>query len=262
MMNIQQQKKFKVLLIGDSCIDEYQYGVVNRISPEAPVPVFSYRYSEERAGMACNVLNNLQALGCEVKFITDTSSKKIRLVDLKTKHHIARIDHDVAPVWPVRWTPSLLEGFDAIVISDYNKGLISEDAIQDIIRWSDVPVYIDTKKTDLAKFEGAFVKINSDEYEKAISKCSELIVTIGDQGTLYKGETLPSPKVSVYDVVGAGDVFLASLATKHLATNDMKKAIEFANHAAAISVTHNGVYTLTSEDIDEITRVCRKGLGP
>ncbi len=257
MMYFQQPKKFKVLLIGDSCIDEYQYGHVNRISPEAPVPVFSYKYSEERPGMACNVLNNLQALGCDVKFITGDPSRKTRLVDIKSGQQIARIDRDVAPLYRPNFRLEMLQGYDAVVISDYNKGLLSDDVIQDIIHWFEGPVYIDTKKTDLAKFEGAFIKINSDEHSKLISTCSNMIVTQGKNGAIYDGIKFDAPTVPVYDVVGAGDVFLAALAYQHLNLGDIRQAIRFAIHAAAESVKHAGVYTLTDEDINEIKRVCR-----
>lgn len=211
--------------------------------------------------MACNVLNNLQAFGCEVKFITGNPSRKTRLVDLKSGHHLVRIDHDSTQHWPIQWTPDMVNMHDAVVISDYNKGLITEDHIQDIIRWFDGPIYIDTKKTDLAKFEGAFVKINSEEYNKITSECTNMIVTMGGDGARYRGVTYKAPKVSVYDVVGAGDVFLAALAYQHLNMGDIRQAINFANHAAAVSVKHAGVYTLTSEDIDEIRRVCGEGLG-
>lgn len=260
-MIFQQPKKFKVLLIGDRCIDEYQYGDVTRISPEAPVPVFNFKYSEERPGMACNVLNNLEALGCDVKFITGDASRKTRLVDLRTGQQIARIDRDVRPAWRQPILPSLVSGYDAVVISDYDKGLLAEDTIQDIIEWFDGPVYIDTKKRDLAKFEGAFIKINSDEYAKSISTCEHMIVTMGKQGAMYKGLKFDAPDVPVYDVVGAGDVFLAALVYEHLNQGNITRAITFAVHAAAESVKHAGVYTLTMEDINEIKRVCRERMG-
>jgi bifunctional ADP-heptose synthase (sugar kinase/adenylyltransferase) len=256
MMITPQPRKFKVLLIGDSCIDEYQYGAVTRISPEAPVPVFKYISSEERPGMACNVKNNLEAFGCEVTFLTSQPSRKIRLVDKKSGHHIARIDHDPDQVPQVQFDTDILNGVDFVVVSDYNKGAVRSDLIQDLIHWFDGPVYIDTKKTDLNKFEGGIVKINQDEYSKITSECSNMIVTLGGEGTRYQGQIYKTPTVSVYDVVGAGDVFLAALAYWHSEVGDIRRAITFANHAAAISVKHAGVYTLTSEDIDEIKRIC------
>ena len=170
MMTTPQQRKFKVLLIGDSCVDEYQYGAVTRISPEAPVPVFKFLSSEERPGMACNVKNNLEAFGCEVTFLTAEPSRKIRLVDKKSGHHIARIDHDPDKVTSIIFNPEMLKGVDIVVVSDYNKGSVASDLIMDLIHWFDGPVYIDTKKTDLAKFEGGIVKINQDEYSKITSE--------------------------------------------------------------------------------------------
>lgn len=256
MMTTPQPRKFKVLLIGDSCVDEYQYGAVTRISPEAPVPVFKFLSSEERPGMACNVKNNLEAFGCEVEFLTSQPSRKIRLVDKKSGHHIARIDHDPSHVTPISFNPELLGGVDFVVVSDYNKGAVTSDLIQDLIYWFDGPVYIDTKKTDLNQFEGGIVKINQDEYSKITSRCSDLIVTLGSDGSRYMGEIYKAPTVSVYDVVGAGDVFLAALAYWHSEVGDIRRAITFANHAAATSVKHAGVYTLTSEDINEIKRIC------
>jgi D-beta-D-heptose 7-phosphate kinase/D-beta-D-heptose 1-phosphate adenosyltransferase len=69
-MNTPLQRPFKILLIGDSCIDEYQYGTIDRISPEAPVPIFKYIRSEEKPGMVYNVKNNLENLGCQVTLLT------------------------------------------------------------------------------------------------------------------------------------------------------------------------------------------------
>ena len=65
-MDTVQQTKYRILLVGDVCLDIYWFGVVDRISPEAPVPVFQYKYTEQHAGMAGNVSLNLETLGCEV----------------------------------------------------------------------------------------------------------------------------------------------------------------------------------------------------
>ena len=81
-MDIQQQKQFNILLLGDNCIDVYQYGTVDRISPEAPVPVFKFSHEEKRAGMAGNVKNNLISLGADVTFLHGETSTKTRLVDM------------------------------------------------------------------------------------------------------------------------------------------------------------------------------------
>ena len=75
-MDFQPQKKFNILLIGDICVDVYQYGTIDRLSPEAPVPVFVPVHKEERNGMAGNVYANLVALGCTVNLLCGHASKK------------------------------------------------------------------------------------------------------------------------------------------------------------------------------------------
>ena len=67
--NIQQPTQFNILLVGDDCVDVYQYGTVDRISPEAPVPIFKYSHEERKPGMAGNVACNLEALGCRVNYL-------------------------------------------------------------------------------------------------------------------------------------------------------------------------------------------------
>lgn len=240
-MNTPLQKPFQILLIGDSCIDEYQYGTVDRISPEAPVPIFKYRRSEEKPGMVYNVRDNLENLGCHVTLLTCNPSRKIRLIDIKTGHHITRIDHEI-DVQPVNVTGFLSSDYDAIVISDYDKGAITYELVEEIIKTSDCPVYIDSKKRDLARFEGAIVKINSLENSLATSFPSELIVTLGKFGARYKDMTFPAPFIEVTDVCGAGDTFLASLAYFHITTGNMKLAIPLANKASAITVQKLGTY--------------------
>ena len=248
-MDIQQQKQFKILLLGDNCIDVYQYGTVDRISPEAPVPVFQFSHEEKRAGMAGNVKNNLIALGADVTFLHKNTSTKTRLVDLKSKQHIVRIDNDVASEPLV--IDSILDLYHAVVISDYNKGTISYEMVEGIIKDFDGPVFIDTKKTDLKRFEGAIVKINSLENSLAKTLPTELIVTMGRYGARYKDQQYSAPHTEVFDVCGAGDTFLAALVLEFLKTHDMEKAIQIANTAASITVKHIGVYAPTWEEINE-----------
>jgi bifunctional ADP-heptose synthase (sugar kinase/adenylyltransferase) len=239
-------KPYQILLIGDSCIDEYQYGTVDRISPEAPVPIFKYTRSEEKPGMVYNVKNNLENLGCHVTLLTRDPSRKIRLIDSRTGHHITRIDRDVLSV-PVDILLSDLD-YDAIVISDYNKGVVTYGLVEDLIKISTCPIYIDTKKKDLKRFEGAVVKINSLEYSLANSYPSELIVTQGKDGARYKNTTYPAPFIEVTDVCGAGDTFLASLVYFHLTTCNMELAIPLANKASAVTVQKIGTYAPTMKE--------------
>ena len=89
-MSTQVQRQFNILLLGDSCLDVYQYGHVNRMSPEAPVPVFTPTHEEKRPGMAANVNTNLKALGLDVAFITGQESTKTRLIDTRSRQQIVR----------------------------------------------------------------------------------------------------------------------------------------------------------------------------
>jgi D-beta-D-heptose 7-phosphate kinase/D-beta-D-heptose 1-phosphate adenosyltransferase len=155
------------LLIGDSCTDEYYYGICERLSPEAPVPVLKITNHESKPGMVLNVEKNLRAFDCQTTVITNKEIiQKIRYIDIKSNQHLLRVDNDVCIDALELEKLKDLEKYDAIVISDYNKGFIEENIIIKIKEKYSCPIFIDTKKTDLQKFEGCIVKINSLEYEK------------------------------------------------------------------------------------------------
>ena len=245
---IQPPKQLKIALIGDNCIDEYQFGTVDRISPEAPVPVFRDQYIDTKPGMAANVKANLEALGCEVTAYLGIASVKTRLIDIRSNQHIVRIDRDRESE-PLTLADFNFAGHDAVVISDYNKGFVTYELIEQIIQTTTLPVFIDTKKTDLARFEGAIVKINSLENGSAKTVPTELIVTMGKHGARYKGVTYDADSVEVVDVCGAGDTFLAALVYGYLREGTMPTAIAFAIQASAVTVQHMGVYAPTLEEI-------------
>jgi len=247
-MDTQQPKKFNILLVGDNCIDIYQYGTVDRISPEAPIPVFVPTHKEEKQGMAGNVYANLVTLGCQVDISCGSASRKTRLIDVRSKQQIVRIDEDVKSIPIVNINT---DGYDAIVISDYNKGVVSYELAERLIR-SKLPVFIDTKKHDLERFQGAWVKINEHEYSQIKSECSGLIVTKGSKGAQAKHHktSVPGIPVEVVDVTGAGDTFLAALTYQFLITQDIAQSLDFANRAASITVQHVGVYSPTLKEIE------------
>jgi bifunctional ADP-heptose synthase (sugar kinase/adenylyltransferase) len=250
-MNTQQQKRFKILLIGDACIDEYLYGSVERLSPEAPVPIFKLEQKETKPGMASNVGANLEKFNVDVLMITGEKSTKTRLIDIKSKQHIVRIDNDLLAENPLPLdviTDELL-AVDCVVISDYNKGLVSYEFVEGLVEKFNGPIFVDTKKTDLARFKKCFVKINNLEYSLAKTLPENLIVTMGDKGVLYNNETYQVPNIPVTDVTGAGDTFLSSLAYFYLVTSDMSSAIQYAIKAASVTVQHTGVYAPTLEEI-------------
>lgn len=242
----------KVLLIGDSCTDIYHYGTIDRISPEAPIPVLLTKNLLTCPGMAANVNNNLKAFNIDTDFITNEEPiTKTRFLDIKTGQHLLRVDKEKT-LKEINELPKL-DKYTAIVISDYNKGFLSYNHIEQIINTSKVPVFIDTKKRDLKRFKNAIVKINEREFKNRTSDCDDIIVTLGSNGVLYKDNIIPAPKVEVFDVCGAGDTFLTALVCKYINSKDMIASINFANKAAAITVQHSGVYSLTKKDLINIS---------
>lgn len=245
----QQQRPSKILLIGDGCYDEYCYGVVNRLNPEAPVPVLDWDTTVRKLGMAGNVLQNFQALGVDCHYDILYKETKKRYIDSKTGQQIVRVD---VPLIEEEHDEHRLHNFndyDAVVISDYNKGYVSTFAIQSILESYHGPVFIDTKKQDLKLFNKAFVKINQYEYENRTSDADNMIVTFGSEKVVYKDKLYLPPKVDAHDVCGAGDTFLAALVYNYLQTESIEKAIKFAMKAAAVTVQHVGVYAPRLEEI-------------
>ena len=244
----------KVLLLGDSCEDEYIYGRCTRLSPEAPVPILDYAKMQTKPGMAANVCLNLQAFDIDITFLTNTEKiVKTRFVDERSNQHILRVDNEerVKPLL----VPVATNSFDAVVISDYNKGYLTTEKIFEIVEGATCPVFIDSKKTVLPNKENCFVKINDVEYEKLDDyNIDNLIVTKGSEGCIYKQTLYPAEKVNVYDVVGAGDTFLAALVYGYITTNNIDESLMLGNRAAAIAVQQLGTYILTEKDVKKILR--------
>ena len=242
----------KVLLLGDSCEDEYIYGNCDRLSPEAPVPVMNLGRVETKSGMAGNVCLNLQAFNLNITFLTNTEKiTKTRFIDEGSNYQMLRVDSEQ------RTKPMLVPvstgSFDAVVISDYNKGYLSEEKIFEIVDSTSCPVFIDSKKSVLPNKSNCFIKINDVEYEKLSNyNIENLIVTKGSQGCIYNNTLYPADKVNVYDVVGAGDTFLAALVYGYLTYNNIDEALMLGNRAAAVAVQQLGTYVLQQEDIHEI----------
>lgn len=245
----------RVLVIGDHCIDAYYYGIVERLSPEAPVPVLKITHSKRRPGMCENVAENLRGLGCHVDVVTQQEEiVKHRYVEEKRFVHLLRVDDEehIAPVCVADVCDKLnAYHYDAVVISDYEKGFIHTghaNSIVSMCKKHDVPVFVDTKKNDITCYEGCIIKVNYKEF-RSIKKFPpeatyELIITIGEGGAEWNGKQYPAKKVKMYDVCGAGDVFIAALVFEYLETQSLDKAIKFANNVASKSVTHFGNYVI------------------
>ena len=128
------QKQFKVLLIGDSCVDQYVYGTCDRINPEAPVPILKYSRKESVDGMAYNVRNNLQAFGLDVTTITQEEDIfKTRYIDERYSQQILRVDTE-GHLKPLGYDLPQ-DRFNALVISDYDKGFITSKRLFELVEW-------------------------------------------------------------------------------------------------------------------------------
>jgi len=252
----------KILIVGDSCKDVFVYGDVTRLSPEAPVPVFNPLRTTENDGMAKNVANNVEALDTAIYTITNKNSiRKVRYVEDKSNQLILRVDeHDYCDRIDDDTLSSIQDNkchipiagtvdIDAIIISDYCKGFLEEEDIEFICENND-NVFVDTKKK-LGKWlnSATYIKINDLEYKNSfetidnISK-EKLIITQGKNGCIYNDEVFPVEEVTVKDVSGAGDTFLASLAVNYVKSNDIKKSIKFAQKCATSVVQKHGVVTV------------------
>ena len=252
---MQLQRQFNVLLLGETCKDEYVYGTVERISPEAPVPVLKYDRTEIFNGMSANVKANLESFGVNVNHITNKKSIiKRRVVDKSSNQQLIRIDEeseiDALKVSEVK-SAFIHMQYDAVVISDYDKGYLSKNDLEVFCQNFPGPVFIDTKKTELFSYPNVFFKINLREYNNLTVAPNQenLIVTMGEQGAKYMENIYAPERVNVFDVVGAGDTFLAALVYAFLAYGDIAAAISVANKASAIAVQHYGCYTLSKEDV-------------
>ena len=176
MSNLKKEefKQFNVLVIGDTCIDEFVYGSAFRLAPEAPVPVFNPVYKETNNGMAGNVVANLQALDINTIFISNNENVvKTRYVDDRSGQILLRVDKNdkvnrisEQTLKGIKENEYMFLKIDAIIISDYDKGFLDEEDIQWICKHNK-NVFIDTKKIlDEWCVDASFIKINHVEYER------------------------------------------------------------------------------------------------
>ena len=240
----------KILIIGESCQDIYQYGSSVRLAPEAPVPVFkSGGARKEMGGMAMNVYNNIQSLGVRADLHTNNNweeIRKTRFVDTRTNYLVLRLDENDYLYGHADLTSIDFTTYDAVVISDYNKGFLSEEDIWLISRGNPV-TFLDTKKILGDWCESVkYIKINDVEYGKTQHKLTsamedKLIITRGPEGCEHRNITYPVPKVEIKDAAGAGDTFISALAVEYIKSWSIVSAIEFANECATKVVQKKGV---------------------
>tara|TARA_B100000579_G_scaffold438049_1_gene471412 strand:- start:1777 stop:2526 length:750 start_codon:yes stop_codon:yes gene_type:complete len=246
----------KVLVIGDSCEDIFVYGDCTRICPEAPVPVFNpVSLEQSNPGMAGNVYKNVQALGYDVKLLTNNNRiTKTRYIDNKSNQMLIRVDsNDIAdPIDINDITEEYLDDFNIVIVSDYNKGFLTESDMKTISSrhpWC----FLDTKKYlgDWSTYF-RFIKINEIEYainEEALANLDDmeeqLVVTLGSRGCRHMNlSIMPDKEIQTIDVSGAGDTFMAAFATKVFEDGDVAAAMSFANQCSLKVIQQRGVTTV------------------
>jgi D-beta-D-heptose 7-phosphate kinase/D-beta-D-heptose 1-phosphate adenosyltransferase len=301
-----------VLVLGDLMLDRFVYGVAERISPEAPIPVLAVERVADMLGGAANVARNICTLGASATLVSvigdDTAAESIRdlfsrtpgiearvVVDVsrptttKTRHvadrqQIMRSDVESrAPITPdiaeevMKEVTAVLGCTDIVLLSDYGKGVLSQELIQAVIsaaRVSGKPVLVDPKARSFARYKGASV-ITPNRNELQIASGMEcvsdeevvnaaefimrqiggtVVVTRGQDGmTIVRQDAPPlhmrTVAVDVFDVSGAGDTAIATLATALAVDASIEDATTLANYAAGVVVGKPGTAAVTCGEI-------------
>jgi rfaE bifunctional protein kinase chain/domain len=297
----------KVLVVGDVMLDRYWFGDVERISPEAPVPVLKVSRVEERPGGAANVARNIAALGARCTLLSvvgddeagaclerllkqhanltallhrDSSiSTIIKLRAIARHQQLLRIDFETPPSHEV--LNAKLADFhtqlplaDVVILSDYGKGGLAH--IAEMIRSARAagkPVLVDPKGDDYRRYSGAtLLTPNRSEFKEVAGswktdaelnakaeklrtelQLDALLVTRSEDGmSLYRADEVlhePTQTREVYDVSGAGDTVIATMAVMLASGADMPSAVRIANRAAGIVVGKLGTAVVSREEI-------------
>ena len=242
-----------ILVIGESCEDVYIYTKSDRLSPEAPVPILKVIKEVRSEGMALNVRNNLENINKDAFVVVITNYKNItktRYVDYKSNHTFIRIDdgEDFIDKFDIRNIISeIINNTDLIIISDYNKGFLSDKDIVDICKLNK-PTILDTKRKLTKEILDvvSYVKLNESEYDNnediiGDGYLDKIIITMGGDGVLYNNiKYKQKENMRTIDVSGAGDTFTAAFGLKILETKDIEKSIFFANDMSALVVKKRG----------------------
>ncbi len=305
-----------ILVIGDLILDRYVSGDVPRISPEAPVPVLWVADEQLRAGGAANVAANIATLGARPRLLgilgKDSAGSQLKrsiresgvpvsslLVDpdrptiqktrIVARHQqMLRVDREkLAPLSGqlrkslCRRMRTLSKGAKVVVLSDYAKGVLTAEVIEQACRLG-APVLVDPKGSDYRRYRGAYlITPNAKEAQEAtgistatVQGCREAarallriggfeacVITRGSQGIYFytrdrsEGE-FPTRARSVFDVTGAGDTVIAVLALARAAGYPLARAVVLANAAAGLVVERFGAATITPAELSEALSPC------
>jgi rfaE bifunctional protein kinase chain/domain len=309
---IEKFQNKKIVVLGDLMLDRYFWGKVTRVSPEAPVPVVDIQRETYHMGGAANVASNLKSLGVNAYLCglvgNDSYGEKFnelaqesginvkglyldsdRPTTVKTRvfgnnQQIVRLDTESKKTVSnkaerhILNTMEEIEGIDAIIFSDYNKGCLSEIVIREIItqaRNRDIPIFVDPKFTNFFEYNNVtLVKPNKKEAEEALNlkfndvdsinkagkqllkklNVENVLLTLGADGmVLFEKNgnitSIPTKARSVADVSGAGDTAIASFAATYVATVDVKLASQIANISSGIVCEKPGIVSITKEEL-------------
>ena len=269
-----------ILVCGDEMLDEYVWGEVERISPEAPVPIVKVTKKDlPRRGAMGNVVTNIEALGHEAYSVSPaTRCRKLRII--ARNQHVLRVDFEDTPTGAelenlgFYFERFLRDPCDIVLFSDYAKGALRDVAtlIQQALE-ADKIILVDPKGYDYTRYNGAhLIKPNLDELravtggwtseEQLTTKVhnlreqfciSKVLLTRAGEGmTLFSDAGhyhVPSVAQEVYDVTGAGDTTIATLAVCLNEQFSWEEAVTFANKAAGITVRHLGAYAPTRKEV-------------
>lgn len=253
----------KVLVIGDVIIDKYIYGTSTRISPEAPVPVITYKSEQESKGGAGLVYENLKSLGVDVTLFETSGEKSVKTRIICDGHYVTRIDDD-AHTNGLDVLKQVLStdfaSYDYVVLSDYNKGTLDESLkIIEHINTFGCKIIVDPKE-HATQYKGAWlVKPNNSEFIKfGFNAWNGNIITTqaGNNVTAtidnVKYDIAVDP-VEVSDVTGAGDCFLAGFVYALTKEYNYEKSLKLAVRGSTESVKHVGTHILTEKDLKKRT---------
>lgn len=312
MIELLSKRRPNILVVGDLMLDSYMWGGADRISPEAPVPVVAVTKESKSLGGAGNVVANLTSLGANVYVSSilgsDEAAKIIksefqrlgadvsgifeddaRITSLKTRvmagsHQIVRFDKESKDEINAAneekiysFALSNIGSFDAILLSDYKKGIVTDTLSQKLITLANdknIPVLADPKGSDYSKYKNATLltpnkkeakeatKIEIKDDESLIAAGLKLkrelnlkysVITLSEDGIgiFDEGKTIKLPTLAqeVFDVTGAGDTVLSALGIALALGADIVEAAKFANKAAAVVVAKVGSATVTVQEI-------------
>jgi D-beta-D-heptose 7-phosphate kinase/D-beta-D-heptose 1-phosphate adenosyltransferase len=252
---VRQFHGVKVAVLGDPMLDYYHFGHVDRLSPEAPVPVFIEDKIDLRDGGAGNVAQNLTALGCIVQQHFPSAPYSMKHRYLVGSQQLFRIDNDKDHSNQFELAMVATAGASAAVISDYGKGWCTEKRCQLFIeqcRTFKIPVVVDPKGDDWDKYRGATVICPNSREMRPFTLLSEdctLLEKRGPDGLRLHGDDpldFPARARAVFDVTGAGDTVVAVVAAALAIRCELTTAAELANIAAGVVVGQVGTSPISA----------------